>query len=84
MKIRGVVRHLDPVGRVVIPIEFRNVLEIKPGDPLEIILQGNEVVIRRHTESCIFCGSSRSLKEFKGKKLCSRCQKSISEEIESA
>lgn len=80
MKVKGVVRHLDPVGRVVIPIEFRNLLEIKPGDALEISLKGTEIVIKKHSDSCIFCGSTRGLKEFKGKLVCNRCQKSLTSE----
>lgn len=78
MKIKGVVRQLDPVGRVVIPVEFRNIMGIKPGDPIEIVLQGNEVVLRKHSESCVFCGSTRGLKEFKGQIVCSRCVREIS------
>lgn len=79
MKVKGVVRNLDPVGRVVIPVEFRNLLNIKPGDPLEILLQGNEIVIKKHSDFCIFCGSKRGLKEYRGRQVCSRCVSEISE-----
>lgn len=78
MKIKGVVRQLDPVGRVVIPVEFRNIMGIKPGDPIEIVLQGSEVVLRKYNESCALCGSTRGLKEYKGKLICSRCAREIS------
>lgn len=81
MTVKGVVRQLDPVGRVVIPIEFRKLLDIKPGDPLEIILTGNEVVIRKFSEACVFCGSKEGLKKFKGLNVCSKCRKQLTKEI---
>lgn len=78
MKIKGVVRQLDPVGRVVIPVEFRNLLDLKPGDPVEIILKSDTVEIKKFTEAtCVFCGSRRGLKEYKGKYICSRCLKNL-------
>jgi transcriptional pleiotropic regulator of transition state genes len=78
MKIRGVIRQLDPVGRVVIPIEFRNLLDLKAGDPIEIILKEDSIELKKFTEaSCTFCGSKRGLKEFKGKYICSRCLKAL-------
>ena len=78
MAITGIVRRVDPVGRVVIPMEIRRTLGISPGDPMEILVQGEEIVIRRFAEVCAFCGNKKNLKSFKGRKICETCRKKIS------
>lgn len=78
MEVKGIVRNLDPVGRIVIPKEFRRTLDIQPGDPIEIILKGEEITLRKYRDTCIFCGSDKDLVEFKEKVICKTCRKSIS------
>jgi transcriptional pleiotropic regulator of transition state genes len=77
MGVTGIVRRVDPVGRVVIPMEIRRTLGISPGDPMEILVQGEEIVIKRFTEACFFCGSKKELKSFKGRKVCESCRKKL-------
>lgn len=74
MQTKGVVRKLDPVGRIVIPREYRRVLGLKYGDPIEIILKGKDIILKTYADSCIFCGSSRNVSEFKGKFVCEKCR----------
>lgn len=73
MKATGVVRKVDELGRIVIPIELRRNLEIKEGTPLEIFTDEEGVVLRKYQISCIFCNSSKELKDFNGKKICEDC-----------
>ena len=42
MKESGIVRNVDPLGRIVIPKEIRKVMAINEGDPLEIVKDNNE------------------------------------------
>lgn len=74
----GIVRKVDPVGRVVIPMEIRRTMSLKYGDPVEIIAEKDRIVIKKFTEVCTFCNQSKGLKVFKGKKICANCLKEIS------
>ena len=78
MKSTGITRPVDALGRVVIPMEIRENLNIKTKDLLEISLQGNQIVLKKHGESCIFCDSSEGLVIFEDKKVCKKCLAKLS------
>lgn len=77
MKAIGSVRKVDELGRIVIPKELRRTLNIEEGDPLEIFVDGEEVVLRKYEPGCVFCGNAKYVVEFKGKKICTNCIKDI-------
>lgn len=77
MKSTGVVRRVDELGRIVIPIELRNKLGILEKDPLEIYVDGSNIVLKKFETNCIFCGSSKKLVEYQDKLICSKCIKKI-------
>lgn len=77
MKAIGSVRKVDELGRIVIPKELRRTLNIEEGDPLEIFVDGEEVVLRKYEPGCVFCGNAKYVVEFKGKKVCTNCIKDI-------
>jgi len=79
MKSTGIVRKVDELGRVVIPIELRNQFQIAEKDPIEIYVDGSSIVLKKYEKSCLFCGNSKKLVEYKGKLICSKCLKQISE-----
>ena len=73
MKVSGIVRHIDELGRVVIPKEMRKSLGISEGDPVEMIMEGDKIILGKHFPTCIFCQGTKELMEFKGKKICNEC-----------
>ncbi len=73
MKSTGIVRKVDELGRIVLPIELRRTLDIGERDELEIYLDDDKVILRKHEPSCIFCSSSRGLAAFRGKNVCMDC-----------
>ena len=77
MKASGIARNLDELGRIVIPMEIRKRLEIKPGDPIEIMVEGSSIILKKHTQVCTFCGSGEDLTEFLGKSVCLSCKRSL-------
>ena len=79
MKATGILRKIDGLGRIVIPMEIRNKLEISQNDPLEIHVEGNSIVLRKYEPDCTFCGSSRNVVEYKGKNVCEKCIKEINQ-----
>ncbi len=78
MKSTGIIRKLDELGRVVIPIEIRNKFHLSEKDPLEIYVDGTSIILKKYESSCIFCGKSENLKEFKEKQICSNCLNKLS------
>lgn len=79
MKSTGIVRKVDELGRVVIPIEIRNKFDIKEKDPIEIYVEGSTIILKKFEPNCIFCGNSKDLVEYKDKLICSKCSKKIAE-----
>lgn len=79
MKSTGIVRRVDELGRVVIPIELRNKFEIAEKDPIEIYVEGSNIVLKKFEPNCIFCGNSKKLSEYKDKLVCEKCLEKLTE-----
>ena len=73
MKSTGIVRKVDELGRIVLPIELRRTLDIAERDELEIYLDDDKVVLKKYEPSCIFCGSSCGLVTYHGRNVCMEC-----------
>lgn len=73
MKSTGIVRSLDDLGRIVLPIEMRRNLNIAERDALEIYIEGSNIILKKHETACIFCGTNNSLIEYKDKSICAAC-----------
>ena len=73
MKATGIVRRVDELGRIVLPIELRRTLEIEERDALEIFVDGSAIVLRKYQPACVFCGSAKNVISFKGRNICPAC-----------
>ena len=73
MKSTGIVRKVDELGRIVLPIELRRTLDIAERDELEIYLDDDKVSLKKYEPSCIFCGSSCGLVTYHGRNVCMEC-----------
>lgn len=73
----GIVRKIDKLGRLVMPAEFRRVLNIKLEDPIEIFMEGETIKLRKYEDSCVFCCSKENLTDLMGKKVCKDCLSNI-------
>ena len=73
MKSTGIVRKVDELGRIVLPIELRRTLDIAERDELEIYLDDDKFVLKKYEPSCIFCGSSCGLVTYHGRNVCMEC-----------
>ena len=80
MKKTGIVRKVDELGRVVLPVELRRTLQIEERDSLEISLNGETIVLQKVQNSCTFCGAKEDLLAFSGKQICKRCRKALLEQ----
>lgn len=73
MKSTGVVRQLDTLGRIVLPIELRRTMDIGVKDMVEIFVENDQIILKKYHPSCIFCGDARDVMSFKGKLVCKHC-----------
>lgn len=78
MKSTGIVRKVDELGRIVLPIELRKNLDINIKDPLEIYVEGSSVVLKKYLPACIFCMEATDVIQHEGKNICKNCIEKIS------
>ena len=73
MKYLGIVRKVDELGRIVLPIETRKRLDLGPKDPVEIFVEKDRVVLKKYEPCCIFCGDADDVIMYKDKRICRSC-----------
>ena len=78
MNYTGIIRKVDELGRIVIPIEIRNQFSIVEKDPIQIYVENDSIILKKYEANCIFCGNSEDLIEYKNKLICFNCSNSIS------
>ncbi|MCL1828659.1 MAG: AbrB/MazE/SpoVT family DNA-binding domain-containing protein [Oscillospiraceae bacterium] len=77
MKSTGIVRKIDDLGRVVLPIEMRRVLNLEVRDSVEIFSDGESIVLKKYQPACIFCDSAKEAVNFKGRNVCASCIRAL-------
>ena len=73
MKATGIVRKVDELGRIVLPMELRRTLGILKEDPVEIFVDESNIILRKYEPACIFCGSAVDVKNIHNKNICRKC-----------
>ncbi|MGI5912672.1 MAG: AbrB/MazE/SpoVT family DNA-binding domain-containing protein [Syntrophomonadaceae bacterium] len=81
MKSTGVVRKVDELGRIVIPIELRRTMCIEEKDALEIYVDAEKIILRKYEPACIFCGNAEGVLNYKGKNLCKSCLTELTKQV---
>jgi len=77
MKSTGIVRKIDELGRIVLPIELRRTLSIGERDSLEIFVDDEAIILKKVTAQCVFCGSKGATVLFHGKNVCENCMNGL-------
>ncbi|HHW23907.1 MAG TPA: AbrB/MazE/SpoVT family DNA-binding domain-containing protein [Bacillota bacterium] len=77
MKSTGIVRKIDELGRIVLPIEIRNTMDIKARDAIEIFTDDDKIILKKYEPACIFCGNADNVTFFRGKLICRECIESL-------
>lgn len=73
MKETGIIRPIDGLGRIVLPVEIRKNLNLNEKDGVEIYTEKNRIILKKHIPNCIFCGSNSDLTDYRDKLVCSVC-----------
>ena len=79
MKSTGVVRKVDELGRIVLPISIRQNMDINEKDSLEIFTDDNKIILQKYQPACVFCKNADNIVFFNGKRICEDCLQKIKE-----
>lgn len=81
MKSLGIVRRVDELGRIVLPVEIRKRLDLEPKDPVEIFVEKDRVVLKKYEPCCIFCGDVDDVIIYKDKRICRSCLEELKKSL---
>ena len=73
MKSTGIIRKVDELGRIVLPIELRRTMGIQIKDPVEIFVDKEYIMLKKYEPACVFCGKTVDLVNYRGKNICRGC-----------
>jgi len=73
----GIVRRVDDLGRIVIPMELRRTLGIHVKDPMAIFVEGDRIILQKHRDVCTICGNTEEITEVRGRPVCAECVKAV-------
>ena len=73
MKTTGIVRQMDSLGRIVLPIELRRTMDIGLRDTLEIFVEDDKIILKKYEPTCAFCDNTKDIIQYKGRNICPRC-----------
>jgi AbrB family transcriptional regulator, transcriptional pleiotropic regulator of transition state genes len=74
----GIVRKVDDLGRIVIPMELRRTLGIRVKDPIAIYVEGDRIILTKHRDACAICGATDlEMTDVKGRQVCESCVNAI-------
>ena len=79
MKSTGIVRKIDNLGRLVLPVELRRGLGLDEDPTVEIFVEEDTIVLKKYQPACIFCGNALDITNVKGKNICKSCLAEIAE-----
>ena len=92
MKSTGIIRRIDELGRIVLPVELRRILDIKSckekgssnksdSDAVEIFVDGDKIILKKYNPGCHCCGNMDNLVDVMGLKICNECLEEFNKAI---
>ncbi len=79
MKVTGFIRKIDDLGRIIIPIELRRTMGFNDKESVEILVDGEHVILKKYEPVCFFCGNKNNVQRFHGKAVCGKCATALFE-----
>ena len=73
MRSTGIVRKIDELGRIVLPVDVRREKELQDKDALEVFVEGNYILLKKYSPSCTCCGESFDIVSYQGVNICPDC-----------
>lgn len=81
LKSTGITRQVDSLGRVVLPKELRNVMDIRMDDPVEVFVDDDRIILRKFMRNCIFCGDGSDVQFYRDIAVCRKCAEDLSKKV---
>ena len=82
MKSTGIVRCIDELGRIVLPVEIRKALDLSSKDGVDISVEGHRIILEKHEPKCVFCGTKEKTQEYAGRRICAACLEDLKNNVE--
>jgi transcriptional pleiotropic regulator of transition state genes len=73
VRVTGVSRKVDDLGRIVLPAELRRSFDIREGDQVDISVEEDRIILQKRRNACTFCGSTDGLRAYREHQVCSSC-----------
>ena len=73
MKATGIARKVDELGRIVVPVELRRMMDIGIKDEVEIFVEDDKIILKKYHPACVFCWEKQNAVQYKGKLICRAC-----------
>lgn len=77
MNNTGMIRKVDELGRIVLPVELRHSLDINTHDSMQVRMVDEEIHLWKAQTRCTFCEGAKDLHPFKTKQICTDCMKKL-------
>lgn len=81
VKSTGIVRKIDELGRIVLPMEIRNTLNLEPKDSIEIFVEEDKIILKKYQPCCIFCKSTKNNVIYDKKLVCKSCIEKLKKQL---
>jgi len=81
LKATGIVRKVDELGRMVIPMQLRRKMSIDVKDLMEIYVENDKIILKKYEPACVFCGSSNNVQDYRGKLVCQSCSTAMFKKV---
>ena len=78
----GIARKCDPIGRIVIPVEYRHVLKLDCGESVEVFTEEGTIILKKYAPHCVLCGEARKTVTYHGELICSKCIQELKELVQ--
>lgn len=84
MRALTMVRKVDELGRIVLPMELRRMFDISDRDAMEIFVEDDKIILKKYEPACMFCHHTDGIMIFEGKNICKNCVKNINKASQAA
>lgn len=81
MRSLAMLRKVDELGRIVLPMEIRRMFDIATRDALEIFIDDNKIILKKYEPACMFCHSADNVIVYENRNICKKCVEKINKKL---
>lgn len=77
MEFTGIIRNIDALGRISVPIKLRKKFSMDVNTDVEIYTDDDSIILKKFQRTCVFCNNSEKVSQFKSKAVCHKCLENL-------